>query len=243
MSDDKELPASEKKLRRALDENEDQPSEEISGLASLLVLGAVFHVVLPAIGASLVPLLRLETLDLRHLDNLNATIIATLLPLIRLAEIAAVLLFATALFAGLTGNLINRRRPPSLKMPSLSFDPLSHAKQLFRPSALLATFKLWVMAVALIAVIGALAWSRLPLAAYGGRASPSSIASISASMGWAILPIVVGVAALSAVIDAVQKRMTFIADQRMDHEEIKKENKEDNGDPLIKAKRLELARD
>lgn len=243
MSDDKELPPSEKKLRKGLEENQDQQSQEMTSLVSGVVLATTFYMAVPRLADVVGPLLHLEPLAIDRVGTLKDRIGTTVAELAGVAEVGAAVLFAAALTAGLLANVANRRRPPSLKMPQLSYNPLKSAKQMFKPSHVLATAKLWLICLMVIAIVAFLSWRHLPDAVMGAYLGPSADIAMALWLPRTVVPLILLLLGLSAAVDAVQKHKEFVKNNRMDHEEVKKENKEDNGDPLIKAKRLELARE
>ncbi len=243
MSDDKELPPSEKKLQKALDESQDQQSDEVNSVASFLVLGGAFYALVPMLVPTVAPLLRLDPLQLARTDQLKVAIMANLLPLLQLAEFAGATLLGVAFAAGLLGNLLNRRRPPALKMPEFSYNPLDTAKNMFKPSQLIATLRLWLIAVLCICAVAYLVLTNLPTAAFGVYATDDSAVVLARRLPWSVVPLVFCAVVFSAILDAIRRRADFIKQNRMDHEEVKQENKEDNGDPMIKSKRMELARE
>lgn len=243
MSDDKELPPSEKKLQKALDESQDQQSDEVNSVASLLVLGGAFYALVPMLAPTVASLVRLDPLQLTRTDQLKFAIMANLLPLLQLAEFAGATLLGVAFAAGLLGNLLNRRRPPAPKMPELSYNPLDTAKNMFKPSQLIATLRLWLIAVLCICAVAYLVLTNLPTAVFGVYATDDSAMALAQRLPWSVVPLVFCVVVFSAILDAIRRKTDFIKQNRMDQEEVKKENKEDNGDPMIKSKRMELARE
>ena len=243
MSDDKELPPSEKKLHKALEKNQDQQSQEMTSLVSGLAMAVVFYAAVPRLAGVVTPLLRMEPLAIDQVGTLRDRISVVLGELVGVAETGAAVLFAAALLGGLLANIANRRRPPGFKMPQIKYNPMQSAKQMFQPSQVLATARLWLICVIVIAAVAYLGWRNLPGAVMGAFTSPAVDVEIALWLPCTIVPLVLSLLVVSAVVDVFQKHMQFIKNNRMDHEEVKKENKEDNGDPLIKSKRLELARE
>jgi flagellar biosynthesis protein FlhB len=242
MSEDKELPPSDQKLQKALDENQDEQSDEINGLVTTFTIGAMAYMLLPGVVTTAEALLRMDGMDARRLDNVRGVINELFDRIAGLAEHGAFVLLGAALVSGFLGNLLNRRRPPSFKGPSFSYDPLSKAAGMFKVSLLLTTLKTWVLA---LLIVGLFAWrgsGLLPITVNAIYASPLQAIATAWQISSGLLPLTVGIVILSALVDAVQKHMSFISSNKMDEEEVKKENKEDNGDPAIKSKRMEIMR-
>lgn len=125
------------------------------------------------------------------------------------------------------------------KMSKIS--PLSQAKQKFGPSGLMDFAKSAVK----MALISAGVWfwlmDRVPtlvgLAAGDARALPRQLGDTLASL----LIVVAAIAVAIAAVDVVWQRFDHARKLRMSHEELKKESKEVEGDPHLRAKRRQRA--
>jgi flagellar biosynthesis protein FlhB len=240
-----ELPT-ERKLEKALEKGDVAKSQEV---VSFFVLGAATLCFMIAAGPAardltmrlkgLVANLHLVSMDKAGLMALGWFAIGAML-----LALAAPFLFGVA--AGIAGNMIQHK--PVLSTESLSpklsrLSPMSGFKRMFGKEALVnfvkGLLKIGIVGALMIAVVwpqrGAFeSMSSLDVAAV----APASHALILKLMG-----AVLAVYFLLAGLDFLYQRHAWMERQKMSHQEIKEEHKEQEGNPEIKAKLAQIRRE
>lgn len=122
-----------------------------------------------------------------------------------------------------------------------SLNPVNGMKNIFSIKALIEVFKSIAIMVAMAATI----WAN------GAEVASSfiSLTSLSAAEGflvtghllWQISKLILMVWVVYALVDWALQKVMFLKDQRMSKDEIKREYKESEGDPLIKGQRKQFA--
>ena len=238
-SQDRSLPASERKLQRAIDDGQVTRSQYLLHLAVLGVGAVALLVLLPL-------LLERMRMDLAHQFAFDAVSVAQPgVMLLRLQEMAFPALIACVVFALVTGLAVALGSVAvggwvsSLKplMPDLSrLDPLAGMGRLFTKDKAAEIAKM----VMVVCVLGAvMVWyliSTTPAVA-SLMMQPSS-AAISQLSGWlrdgmALLLLVV---LLAAVVDVPLQNFLHRSRLKMSHQEFQQEHKESEGNPLVKGK-------
>jgi flagellar biosynthesis protein FlhB len=242
MSEEKEHPASEKKLKKARDEGQDPQSPEIYDFCDVVVGYMTLTIVLPPIFGLIVSLLRFDHLQrqvwsLGGADEAAITILTS--TLLHLTPTLA----GSCLVAGLLGYLGNRRRLPNAVPPKLSYNPLKKAAGMFKPDQILSSVRGWLVAVLIMAFAIIVCGQKFSAIVGGGFCTDQCDAVMANGIIWLMLAPVVFIKAFGAIIDVVMKQMKFAKDQKMSHDEVKRENKEDEGDPHVKGKRKQIARE
>jgi type III secretion protein U len=129
-------------------------------------------------------------------------------------------------------------------VPQLSrLNPAEGLKNLWSMRNLVNLVKMLLKTVLLVATLGWLIVESLDPAVQSGFTRPMSILALivkllMALFGWAALIYV-----LMAIIDIVHQRHEFNQKMKMSIDEVRREHKEDEGDPHIEAKRRQLARE
>ncbi len=237
-SQDRNLPASERKLRRAIDDGQVTRSRDLAHLA-VLGMGALALLVL-------FPLLfeRMRIDMVRQLSFDAATMAQPALMLVRLQEMALAALLACAVFALVVGvatvlgtiavgGWVNSLKP---LMPDLSrLDPLAGIGRIFTKDKLAEIAKMVLIVVVLAVVATLYLGSTLQLVA--SLTMQPTVAAISYLDGWlqtgmALLLLVILVV---AVIDVPLQKFLHKSRLKMSHQEFRQEHKESEGNPLVKG--------
>ena len=245
-SQDKNLPASEQKLRKTRRDGQAARSRDLSHLAILGMGGVCMLVLAPylfehlqrAMGQQLV----FDAAGVRTptvmIDRLQAMVLTGLL--------------ASALFAALTGGAallsaigaggwVWSFKPITPQFNRLN--PLSGAANLFSKQQMTNVVKMVLMT----AVLSAVAWNYMgnsieQVAKLVLQPSPLAIAHVAQWMtsGMTLLLLVVF---LVAMVDVPLQAYFFKARLKMSHEEVKQEHKESDGDPHTKGRQRQRQRD
>ncbi|WP_310312197.1 type III secretion system export apparatus subunit SctU [Paraburkholderia terricola] len=245
MSDEKTEQPTDKKLRDARQDGETVKSTDLPFAAILLAAAVGFGVGGPRMAEQLRIVMR-NGLDVAHLQTPDAP----LHDLLAEAGLHALLLvFPIALGAALVGIAAIAAQVGlqiSLKPLEPKFDainPASGLKRIFSVRSLIDLAKTVIKAVVITAVL----WKTLVLLVplmVGVVYEP--IGSID-SIAWGTVCRVLGISgALYLVIGAADygvQHWLFIRDHRMSKDEVKRENKNSEGDPHIKGQRRKLARE
>ncbi len=164
-------------------------------------------------------------------------------PLIEFVAVVLVLAMVSGmLFSGLQVGVLFA--PAAMKPRLESLNPITGLQQrIFSTRSLVELLK----AVVIIGVLGVAIWSVLSdslgeLASLP-RATPWDIASRMASMGIRMLRPVMLVMGIVALADLAYQRHRFHADQRMTKEEVRREHKDNEGDPQMRARRRQFAQE
>ena len=238
-SQDRSLPASERKLRRAIDDGQVTRSQYLSHLAVLGVGSLSLLVLMPL-------LLERMRMDLAHQFSFDAVSVAQpAVMLLRLQEMFFPALIACVVFAMVSavavalgsvavGGWVNSLKP---LIPDLSrLDPLAGFGRLFTKDKLTEVAKMLVIVCVLGAVTAWYLISTTPsVAALMMQPSSSAIRQLSGWLrsGLALLLLVVLVVAM---VDVPLQRFLHRARLKMSHQEFKQEHKESEGNPLVKGK-------
>ncbi len=238
-SQDRNLPASERKLQRAVEDGQVTRSRDLSHLA---VLGAGALALL-----ALAPLMfdRLR-LDLSRQLSFDAVAIAhpqtmltrlqemTVSGLVGCAVFAAIVMAAVVLSSVAVGGWVNSLKP---LVPDLSrLNPLSGLGRLFTKDKLAEVAKM-VVIVTVLAVVGTLYLKSTAHSVVALVMQPSAAALahlnewLTTGMGLLLLIVL-----LVAVIDVPLQRFLHRSRLKMSHQEFKQEHKESEGNPLVKGK-------
>lgn len=245
-SQDRNLPASERKLKKARDDGQVSRSEDLSHLA---VLGA----------GALALLLLAPTLFDRLKDELGAQLTfdaktvqqtasmaqrlgdATTVGLTGSVVFAAIVMTASILGAIAAGGWVQSLKP---LMPDLSrLNPLTGFGRLFSKKKLVTTAKMLLLTCLLFTIAaqylgaGFVEMARLVL-----QPSPNSISHLStwiaAGAGLMLLVILA-----AAMIDVPLQGFLHRSEMKMSHQEFKEENKETDGNPQMKSKMRQRQRE
>jgi flagellar biosynthetic protein FlhB len=238
-SQDRNLPASARKLKKARQDGQVNRSEDLSHLA---VLGTGAFAI---IALSPVLFRQLQRTLSQQLSFDAATVHQTTSMLPRLSEaatvglagcatLAAMILVATVLAALASGGWVSSLKP---LMPDFSrLNPLSGLGNLFTRKKLIANAKMCLLAGLLSAVATSYLKNGLQTLAVL-LLQPSSMAIalwtdwMAAGMGLMLLVLIV-----AAMIDVPLQAVLHRGELKMSHQEFKQEGKESDGNPQIKSK-------
>lgn len=245
-SQDRNLPASERKLKKARDDGQVSRSEDLSHLA-VLGFGSISLLILAPI------LFDRMHESMRHLLSFNATTVAqtgsmltrlshaTTIGLAGCATFAAIVSAATISAAVASGGWVNSLKP---LMPDFSrINPLNGFGNLFTKKKLLSVAKMTVMTGILFAIATAFLSSGMQsISMLELQPSISAIVRltewITKGMGLLLL-VILG----AAMVDFPLQRFLHKDEMKMSHQEMKQEGKESDGNPQIKAKMRQKQRE
>ncbi|KVT42614.1 EscU/YscU/HrcU family type III secretion system export apparatus switch protein [Burkholderia multivorans] len=242
---EKNQPPTAKRLREAREKGDvPKSAETISsaffvGVCVALAVGvgtlfarlqALFRLVFDAVGAA-DPSARIAALidaAARDWATLSAQIVA-----------AGLLLGVLAGFVQVGGVMAWSRLVPQLSR----LNPAEGLKNLWSLRNLVNLAKMLLKTALLVATLGWLIVESLDPSVQSGFTRPMSILALIVKLlmllfGWAALIYVV-----MALIDIVHQRHEFNRKMKMSIDEVRREHKEDEGDPHIEAKRRQLARE
>ena len=245
-SQDRDLPATERKLQKARTDGQAARSRDLSHLAILGMGGVSMLVLAPQ-------LLDRIQLEMSHQLLFDATTVRTPTNmLVRLQAMVLVGLVASALFALLTsaaalisavgaGGWVWSFKPITPQFNRLN--PLSGAANLFSKQQMTNVAKMVLMSTILTFV----AWKYMgnsieEMAALVLQPSPVAIRYVANWLagGMAMLLLVVF---LTALIDVPLQLFFFKSRLKMSHQEVKQEHKESDGNPQIKGRQRQRQRE
>ncbi|AVS75915.1 EscU/YscU/HrcU family type III secretion system export apparatus switch protein [Paracidovorax cattleyae] len=245
-SQDKQLPATERKLQQAREEGQAARSRDLSHLA-VLGMGAVSTY---ALAPTLIE--HLQRAIAHHLSFNAETVHSTGSMLQRLQDMAFVGVAASFAFALLTavaavasaigsGGWLFTFKPV---MPNFSrVNPISGFSNLFSKQQMVTVIKMVLMT----GILTAVAWSFMStsiekIAMLVLQPSPVALRYVAEWItgGMALLLLVVFLAAL---IDVPLQAFFFKSRQKMSHEEVKQEHKQSEGSPEVKGRQRQRARE
>ena len=238
-SQDKNLPATERKLQKTRADGQGARSRDLSHLA-ILGTGAL----LMFVGSQ--PLIdHLREAMARQLVFNAAVTRAPALMLERLQSMLSIGLGIAVIFALVTtmasvlsgvaaGGWIFSFKPVSPQFSRLN--PLSGLKNLFSKQQLTTVVKMVLMTT----VLGFVAWkymsSRIAeIASVSAQPSPLALSMVGSWLATGVTLLLV-VVLLVAVIDVPLQAFLFKSRLKMSHEEVKQEHKESEGNPQLKGK-------
>jgi len=237
--DERQLPASERKLRKAREDGQVPRSREfghaaawIAWMALLVMYGPTFaQRTLDWFGAALrlpVAAMRRPEQGLDFVARLGAEALLSALPWLIVPIVATV-----AVSLALGGWVWTSK----LLAPDLTrLDPMRGLKRMVSGEALLQLLKVVLLAAVLLAVGAWQASARLDqMAQYGAFALPAALLHAATDLKTALWP-VLGVLIALALVDGPMQWFLFRRRMRMTRQEAKEEFKESEGDPHIKGR-------
>ncbi len=240
---EKTEPASEKRLQEARRRGEVPRSREVTA-------AAVFIVVIGTLAWSWPDLLGrqlgLMSAVLRGAPGLSFQPGAIIQAAERSLFFSLLPITAAACLAALAVGLAQVRPLFSLHpiKPSLSrIDPVKNAKRVFGPAALFELAKTLVKVLGIGLVAGWALWDRIPLIFATVGRPPEALLSAVGECLFAVALRVALVVTCLAVIDLFYQRHSFHKRMRMSKDEVKREQKESEGDPQHKAERKRAHRE
>lgn len=237
--EDRQLPASERRLQNARDEGRVARSRD---LGHFVVLGCALLAAIglgPGLAQASIAMVRdslrfgrVEALSLQHLPGLLASLGAD-------AALAALpliggLAIATVAATMIPGGIVLSGKPLSFDAAKLS--PMNGLKRIFSLRGAVELAKLIVFALALSATGAWFVATSLPeFAGLAGRPLSQGLGQGAALLG-AGLAALIGVLALIALVDVPFQWYRHRADLRMTFQEAKQEAKESQGDPAMRGR-------
>ena len=245
-SQDRNLPATERKLRKARDDGQVGRSEDLSHLA-VLGAGAISVMVLAPILFD-----HLQHSMSQQLSFDAASVMQTSSMLTRLSDATSIGVAGCAAFAGIitaaaifaavaSGGWVNSLKP---LMPDLSrLNPLAGLGNLFTKKKLLSVAKMTVMTGVLFAIAATFLGSGMQtVSALVLQPSNSAIRHLTewltSGMGLMLLVVL-----MAALVDVPLQTFLHKGEMKMSHQEAKQEGKESDGNPQIKAKMRQKQRE
>lgn len=238
-SQDRNLPASQRKLQKARDDGQVTRSRDLSNLA---VLGT------GAVAMSMMAPMLLERLKLALAQQLsfNASIVGqTSDVLVRLRDVtlvgmgvavafAVIILPAVIISTVATGGWVMSMKPLGPDFSRLN--PLTGIGRMFSKEQVSHVLKLVLMTIALIAVASSYFMSHLDQVAQ--LVLQPSVAAIPELANWisAGVSLLLLVVFAVAAIDVPLQSYMFGSRMRMSHQEIKQEHRDSEGNPQMKGK-------
>ena len=243
MSDEKTEEPTHKKLDDARNKGQTHHSPDLNAAATLLAATLVLAGGATQAADRISKLLDVALEGAWHAQNTDTLVamaldmsghgLAITLPFI--AATVAVALAASAAQAGLRVSF----DPVAFKFEKLN--PVAGLKRLVSVRSLVDFLKMLAKALVLSAVVAGTVRSLMPMLV---GASLQPVAGV-VSVGWDALLWLMGgallVFAAVAPLDAGLQRWLFLREQRMSKDEVKREYKDMEGDPLIKGMRRQLA--
>jgi flagellar biosynthesis protein FlhB len=238
-SQDRNLPASERKLRKAREDGQVSRSEDLSHLAILgagaLSVMLLAPVLFDRLQHSMAQLLTFDSTTVMRTGSMGTRLAdATTVGVVGSATIAAIVGTTAILAAIASGGWVQSLKP---LMPDFSrINPLSGFGNLFSKKKLISTAKMTVLMVILFALAASFFHAGLhSIAALVLQPSTSAIAHLTqwltSGMGLMLLVIF-----LAAMLDVPLQAFLHKSEMKMSHQEAKQESKESDGNPQIKGK-------
>ncbi|ASL49022.1 Yop proteins translocation protein U (plasmid) [Burkholderia sp. AD24] len=129
-------------------------------------------------------------------------------------------------------------------VPSLArLNPAEGLKNMASLRNLVNLAKMALKAVLLGATLGCLIYGALDAAVQAGFARPLSILALATHLLWLLFGWAAPIYIVIAVLDVVHQRYEYNRKMKMSIEEVRREYKEDEGDPHVQAMRRRLARE
>lgn len=243
MSDEKTKPPTPKKLKDAHEDGESAKSQDITAASTLFFTGLLLWMGGEFFADRLRQLLDVVWQSLRS-DSVDLVVPITAM-MIELLVLCVPISLAGALGAviGLVGQ---GAMTMSAKPVMPNFDkvnPASGLKRLFGVRALIDAAMVLVKLVLFSVLLWQTLRSMLPLLVGATARSPELVAAILWQALMRMLFISIAGFVVIGLLDYALQRFLFIRDHRMSEDDIKRENKEQNGNPEVKSKRKEFAQE
>ncbi|VFR17126.1 Flagellar biosynthesis protein FlhB [plant metagenome] len=244
MSEEKTESPTEKKLRDARLQGAALKSQDIVDSMSLLAVVVLMISATSWLAGHFNDILA-EGLAFVDGDHDDTALLSALWRILRSALIASLAVVAAAAGAALLALALQVGFHPTLKpvTPRLeNVNPVAGFKRLFSLRALLDLAKSIVKALIFLWIGGlVLAWL-LPIALAAAYQPVRELAHLAWQACMRLLQFWLGVYLVIGLIDWFLQRMVFLRSQRMSKDEVKREHKNDEGDPIIKGERRKLQR-
>ncbi|MEZ5664939.1 MAG: EscU/YscU/HrcU family type III secretion system export apparatus switch protein [Burkholderiaceae bacterium] len=239
-SQDKSLPATPQRLKKAREEGQVARSKDLSNLAVLgggaLMLLALAPMGFEALRTALRSQLTFDQSALRDPQQMLERLGEAMVQGLSLALPLGLAVLGVAMLATVASGSWALSAKPIVPDPS-RLSPLKGFERLFSRQQLVETFKL----TGITAVVGVVAWQFIAthVEAFGTlllRPLESALGQLASwmSMGVGLL---LAVVTLFALIDVPVQRFLHAHRLRMSHDEVRREHKESDGDPHMKGRR------
>lgn len=238
-SQDRNLPASERRLKRAAQDGQVTRSRDLSHLAVLgagaLALLALAPFMFDRLKLNLARQLSFDAVAIVHPESmLNRLEDMAAIGLIGCAVFAFIVMLAAILSSVAVGGWVNSLKP---LLPDLSrLDPIAGLGRLFTKEKLAEVAKVLVI-VAVLGVVSTVYMSATAQSVVALVMQPSVAAMahlnawLTAGMGLLLLIVL-----LVALIDVPLQRFLHKSRLKMSHQEVRQEHKESEGNPHVKGK-------
>lgn len=237
--DSKNLPASQRRLEKARQEGQVPRSRDLTHAAAIAAILLGFHTLGPSLGAGMIQVMRdgmtwsrPQVSDpswmLRRFGDLGAEGFQTVWPM--MALVSTVLVVS----AMLPGGILLTGKPLSPKFSRL--DPMSGFGRIFSKDSLVNLLKLMSVS-ALLAIVSWLLL-RNGFAKFAHLGELAFVAAVTSGLGHLLnfLAALMGVLIFIALIDVPWQIYSNASKLRMSHQDMRDENKESEGDPMVRAR-------
>jgi flagellar biosynthetic protein FlhB len=238
-SQDRNLPASQRKLQKARDDGQVSRSQDLSHLAVLGVGAVAILILAPQLFAHLrVDMMRQLHFDAKVLES-TGTVFPRLLEAVAIGltgalSFAAIIAVAAVVAAVASGGWVASLTP---LMPDFSrLNPLSGFSNLVSKKRLVTTGKSLLITGILFTVATLFLRNGLvPISSLLLQPSASAVAHL---VDWLVngLGLMLLVLLLAALVDVPLQKFLHMGEMKMSHQEVKQEGKESDGNPQIKQK-------
>lgn len=244
MSEDKNEKPTDKKIEDAREKGQVPVSRDLARLVMLLVVAEIAFVFEPKWREAIESLVHLSVtrigVPFRHAVNDMVVSAGLLLLLVFAASFVVCSIVSVASHWGQFGVLI---APEAAEPKFDKLNPVNGFKQLFSMKKLFELFMTICKGILIGWVIFLVVRGELPDIVHLAGGGPKEIFYGFLSMLRSTFHIIVGLCVVISLLDLGVQHYFHIKDLMMDKEEIKKEYKETEGDPLIKGQRKQLARE
>jgi type III secretion protein U len=245
MSDDKTEEATPSKLRKAREQGQVAKSQDLTTAVSMLGVCVTLKLYQDFAHEHLAAILK-ASLDFGDgnptIDDIRKRIAATAFHALLVIVPPAI---AAAFFA-VVGSVaqVGLQLAPEAVTPKFdAIDPSAGLKRIFSLKSVLSLVKMLIKAVVLAAVLREVVISLLPLLGGSVHQSVVAIGTIAAQAVGLLLAVGVALFCIAGPIDYAIERWQFLKSQRMSKDEVTKEHKSQEGDPMIKSQRRQIARE
>ena len=242
MSDEKTEEPTEHKLREARKKGQVAKSQDLNGLAITACALLTLSLTAEWSFSRLTHMLLRVDQALPRLHGQDIGLWATAM----LVEGAIVVLpvLLVVIVVGLAASVVQVGLQVSFEPVMPKFDalnPVAGMKKIFSIKALMEVGK----SIVIVVVMGAVIWANGAEIASSfvglSRLSPSEGFVVTGHLLWQMSKLILLVWVVYALADWTLQKVLFLKDQRMSKDEIKREYKESEGDPLIKGQRKQIA--
>lgn len=235
---DRDLPASERKIRKAREEGQVARSRDLGHFAAMAVGGlalvAAARPLADWLRRILVHGLRFDHQVLMHPEAMGQRLMDLVLPMLLVVLPMGLLMALVAVGAAVGGGGWNFATQ-ALRPDFTRFNPITGLGRLVSKDQLVQTLKVSLLALVL-GVVGGL-YLRAHLGDFTALLSlplPAALAE-GTSRVYGGLALLIGALALFALVDVPLQRFLLLKRLRMSHQEFKQEHKEAEGNPEVKG--------